>query len=155
MHKVKKIRITGFRRLGEVEINMRPLMVLIGANSVGKTSILDAVSLLSASAAGKLNIALNSIGGIADVSTHGQSGKISLEAEMDSPGHKPLHYQLEIEARGQGYGIPLEMLSQERDGECPGPFKYIDSKNQDIKYFAGKLLCRHYRRRSEIAPDTV
>jgi predicted ATPase len=135
MHKVKKIRITGFRRLGEVEINIRPLMVLIGANSVGKTSILDAVSLLSASAAGKLNIALNSIGGVADVSTHGQSGKISLEAEMDPPGHKPLHYQLEIEAKGQGYGIPLEMLSQAREGEGPGPFKYIDSKNQDIKYF--------------------
>jgi predicted ATPase len=143
MHKVKKIRITGFRRLREVEIEMRPLMVLIGANSVGKTSILDAVSLLSASAAGKLNIALNSIGGVADVSTHGQSRKITLEAEMDCPGHKPLQYQLEVEARGQGYGIPLERLSQAREGEHPEPFKHIDSHNQDIKYFdkeAGKIV---------------
>jgi predicted ATPase len=143
MHKVKKIRITGFRRLGEVEIEMRPLMVLIGANSVGKTSILDAVSLLSASAAGELNIALNRIGGVSDVSTRGQSRKITLEAEMDCPGHKPLQYQLEVEARGQGYGIPLERLSQAREGEYPEPFKHIDSHNEDIKYFdkeAGKII---------------
>jgi predicted ATPase len=143
MHKVKKIRITGFRRLREVEIEMRPLMVLIGANSVGKTSLLDAVSLLSASAAGKLNMELNNIGGVADVSTHGQSRKITFAAEMDCPGHKPLHYQLEIEAKGQGYGFPLERLSQARGNEYTEPFMHIDSHNEDIKYFdkeAGKIV---------------
>lgn len=134
MHKVKKIRITGFRRLREIEIEMRPLMVLIGANSVGKSSILDAMSLLSASAAGKLNTTLNDIGGVADVCTRGQSGKITLDAEMDCPGFKPLKYHLEVEARGQGYGIPFESLSQAKDG-YPEPFKHIDSRSDDIKYF--------------------
>ncbi len=135
MHKLKKIRITGFRRLKEVEIEMRPLMVLIGANSAGKTSILDALSLLSASAAGKLNGTLNNIGGVTDVSTRGQAGRITLAAEIDCPGHKSLQYHLEIEARGQGYGIPSETLSQARDGEDTELFKHIDSRNQDITYF--------------------
>lgn len=135
MHKVKKIRIAGFRRLREIEIEMRPLMVLIGANSVGKTSILDAVSLLSASAAGKLNVELNSLGGVTEVSTRGQSKKITLEAEMDCPGFQPLEYQLEIEAKGQGYSIPLETLSQEKKGEYLEPFKHIDSHYNNIKYF--------------------
>jgi len=138
MHKVKKIRITGFRRLHEIDIEMRPLMVLIGANSVGKTSILDAVSLLSASAAGKLNMALNSIGGVAEVSTRGQSRKITLEAEMECPGLKPLHYRLEVEARGQGYAIPSEQLTQAIEVKHPGPFKHIESHYDDITYLDAK-----------------
>ncbi len=143
MHKVNKIRITGFRRLREVDIEMRPLMVLIGANSVGKSSVLDAVSLLSASAAGKLNTTLNNIGGVADVCTRGQSGKITLAAEMDCPGFKPLKYELVVEAKGQGYGIPFERLSQAKGGENTEPFKHIDSRSDDIKYFdseAGKFV---------------
>ena len=142
MYKVKKIRITGFRRLRDIDIEMRPLMVLIGANGVGKSSILDALSLLSASAAGKLNTSLNDLGGVADVSTRGQSGKITLQTEMECPGFKPLKYHLEVEVKGQGYGIPFERLSQEK-GEYPEPFKHIDSRYEDINYFdpaAGKIV---------------
>jgi predicted ATPase len=138
MHKVNKIRLAGFRRLREIEIEMRPLMVLIGANSVGKTSILDAAALLAASAAGKLNTALNSLGGVAEVSTRGQSKKITLEAEMECPGCPPLHYQLEVEAKGQGYAIPLESLTQSNEVKHPGPFKHIESHYDDIKYFDPK-----------------
>jgi len=135
MHKVKKIKVNGFRRLRRIEIEMRPLMVLIGANGVGKSSFLDAVSLLSASAAGKLNSTLNDIGGVADVCTRGQSGKITLEAEMDCPGFKPLKYELIVEAKGQGYDIPFERLSQAKEDAFPEPFKHIDSRYDDITYF--------------------
>jgi predicted ATPase len=135
MHKVNRIQISGFRRLRDIPIEMRPLMVLIGANGVGKSSVLDAVSLLSASAAGTMNRALNSIGGVSEVCTRGQLKKITLEAEMDCLGYKPLHYQLQVEARGQGYGIPLEILSQEREGTYSDPFKHIESYHDDIKYY--------------------
>lgn len=138
MHKVNKIHIAGFRRLQDVEIGMRPLMVLIGANSVGKTSILDAVSLLSESAAGKLNTALNNLGGVSEISTRGQARKIMLEAEMECPGFKPLHYQLEVEAKGPGYAIPVEKLTQSNDVRHPEPFKHIESHYDDIKYFDPK-----------------
>jgi predicted ATPase len=39
MHQVKNLKIGGFRRLYDVEIDMRPLMVMIGANGVGKISL--------------------------------------------------------------------------------------------------------------------
>ncbi len=135
MHSVNKIKIAGFRRLREIEIEMRPLMVLIGANGVGKSSILDAVSLLSASAAGTMNKTLNSIGGVVEVCTRGQAKKIMLDAIMECPGYKPLQYQLEIEAKGQGYGIPMERLSQVRERKHSGPFKHIESTYDDIRYF--------------------
>lgn len=110
-------------------------MVLIGANGVGKSSVLDGVSLLSASAAGTMNKALNSVGGVTDVCTRGQPKRIVLEADMDCPGYRPLHYHLELEAKGQGYGIPLEILSQEREGPYAQPFKHIESHYDDIKYY--------------------
>jgi len=59
MHKMKRIGIKGFRRLHDVEIEMRSPMVMIGANGVGKTSFLDAIFLLSASAAGTMNETLS------------------------------------------------------------------------------------------------
>lgn len=135
MHKVKKIKVNGFRRLRWIEIEMRPLMVLIGANGVGKSSFLDAVSLLSASAAGKLNTTLNDIGGVAEICTRGQSGKITLEADMDSSPAVLLEYKLGIEAKGQGYGIPFERLELAMGGvPHGGPIKLIDSRPADIKY---------------------
>ena len=50
--KINRIGIEGFRRLKDIDIEMRPMMVMIGANGVGKTSFMDALSLLSASAKG-------------------------------------------------------------------------------------------------------
>lgn len=142
MHEVKRIRVEGFRRLREIEIEMRPLMVMIGANGVGKSSLLDAITLLSASATGKLNRTLNEMGGVADVLSRGRTGDIVLDASMEVPGHKPLEYALHIEPRGQSYGIPRELLAQARIG-YPEPFKHIESHYDDIRYFdinTGKLF---------------
>jgi predicted ATPase len=49
-----QINITGYRRLFSIDMKMRPLMVMIGTNGVGKTSVLDVFSLLTSAAQGKL-----------------------------------------------------------------------------------------------------
>ena len=134
MHKVKRIKIEGFRRLHHIDVDMRPMMVMIGANGVGKTSLLDAMSLLSASATGTLNRRLSEMGGVADVLTRGRTGDISLSTEMEVPDYEPLKYDLHIELRGQAYGIRQETLSQERAGFLD-PFKHIDSEYSDVTYF--------------------
>ena len=105
MHKVKKITIGGFRRLKNIEVEMRPLMVMIGANGVGKTSMLDAISLLSTSAAGTMNRKLSEMGGVSDVLTRGSYDDISLKAEMEVPYYEPLEYSLYIQPKGQSYII--------------------------------------------------
>ena len=134
MHKIKQIKIEGFRRLHHIEMEMRPMLVMIGANGVGKTSLLDAMSLLSASAEGTLNRRLSELGGVADVLTRGRSTDITLNAEMDVPNHEPLIYDLHIEPRGQAYMFPHESLSQQRSG-FPEPFKHIESQYSDIRYY--------------------
>ncbi|MGA3042353.1 MAG: AAA family ATPase, partial [Bryobacteraceae bacterium] len=44
----------GFRRLADVQLELRPFSILIGANGMGKTSVLDVFSLLASSAQGSL-----------------------------------------------------------------------------------------------------
>ena len=53
-----RIRIRGFRRLLDVDLALRPLNVVIGADGCGKTSLLDVFSLLADSASGRLKEAL-------------------------------------------------------------------------------------------------
>lgn len=134
MYKVNRIRITGFRRLRDVDLPVRPLMVLIGANGVGKTSLLDTFSLLSASASGNLNTILSQFGGVANLLTRGKSEELSFLVDMEVPGYKPLEYELHLALTGTGYSISGEVLSQQREGHSQ-PFKHIDSSSSDIRYY--------------------
>lgn len=134
MHKINRIKISGFRRLLAVDLPVRPFMVLIGANGVGKTSFLDALSILSASASTNLNGILSQSGGIASLLTRGISEDLSFLVDMAVPGHQPLEYELCLAPKGTGYAISKEVLSQHRDGYVE-PFKHIDSSDGDIRYY--------------------
>ncbi len=134
MYKINRIKISGFRRLLTVDLSVRPFMVLIGANGVGKTSFLDALSVLSSSASGNLNGALSRFGGIASLLTRGKSGELSFLVDMTVPGHESLEYELRLSPTGAGYSISKELLCQQRQG-FDGPFLHIDSSNSDIRYY--------------------
>jgi predicted ATPase len=133
MYKINRIKVAGFRRLLNMDLEIRPFMVLIGANGGGKTSFLDALSLLSASASANLNNKLSQLGGIANLLTRGKCDDISFLVDMTVPGYKPLEYELQIVPSGTGYSISKEVLSQDRGR--PQPFKHIDSTYGDIRYY--------------------
>ena len=134
MNRVEELRIEGFRRLRSLQLEMRPLMVLLGANGVGKSSLLDAISLLSATATGTLNRSLSDLGGLADVLSRGGSGDLLLGVSMDVPGHEPLDYSFSLRPSGQAYSISSEVLSQ-KSQKYPQPFKHIDSQGPNVRYF--------------------
>ena len=138
MNKLNHLRIRGFRRLYDVDFDLRPLMVMIGANGVGKTSILDAVSLLSASASGNLNAELSALGGIGSLLTRGIAKSLAFNISMEVPGRSPLDYSLELQSQGNGYQIAREELSQERG--LPDPFKHIITDGTRIRYHDGNNL---------------
>jgi predicted ATPase len=134
MAKINRIKIAGFRRLENCDLAVRPFMVLIGANGVGKTSLLDVFSLLSASASGKLNDNLSRWGGITGVLTHDRAADLSFLVDMEVARYKPLEYELHLEPKATGYAISTEVLSQAREG-YPRPFMHINSADGDIRYF--------------------
>ncbi|MEW5983761.1 MAG: AAA family ATPase [Acidobacteriota bacterium] len=134
MNKISRLRIGGFRRLHALDLTVRPFMVLIGANGAGKTSLLDAFALLSASAAGNLGGKLSELGGLTSVATRGVgTGEVSFLVDMEVPGYEPLEYQISLAPKGTGYSIPREVLSQNRG--IPVPFKHIDSHDGQIRYY--------------------
>jgi predicted ATPase len=137
MNKISRIKIGGFRRLEDVDLAVRPFMVLIGANGVGKTSILDAFSLLSASAAGRLNATLSQLGGISSLLTRGRSDDLSFLVEMAPPEHRKIRYEVHLQPRGSGYGISREFVSRTTDHPTV-PFKYLDSSEGEIRYYMPK-----------------
>lgn len=134
---INRLKVEGFRSLKCLDLDLqdRSLIVMVGANGVGKTSVLDAFSMLAASANGELNNSFNSMGGFASNMTYdGQTSCIDFEIDMMIPDREPLQYQLELRHKGTSYFIAKEELSQRNPG-YPTPFKHIDSKGDFIKYF--------------------
>lgn len=134
MNKINHIKVSGFRRLKEIDLPVRPLMVLIGANGVGKTSLLDVFSLLSSSASGGLSATMSEMGGITSVLTRDDAETLSLFVDMAVPSYRPIEYDIHLVPKGVSYAISYEMLSQARDGYS-GRFKHIESYDGDIRYF--------------------
>ena len=126
MPQIRRIGIEGFRRLKDIDLEMRPMMAMIGANGIGKTSFMDALSLLAASARGELNQHLSDLGGIAWVITRGGSDDITLRAELELLDEEPLKYTLRVANKFPTYHISQESLEQTVEG-TPIPFKHIDS----------------------------
>ena len=134
MTQIQRVGIEGFRRLKDVDLEMRPVMAMIGANGVGKTSFMDALSLLSASARGSLNQHLNDLGGIASVITRGRLGDIGLHVDMDFANEAPLKYSLRVAPQFSSYYISQEELKQ-TVADLPPLLKYIDSKEGIVSYY--------------------
>jgi predicted ATPase len=135
MNSLESIKIEGYRRLYNLPINMRPLTVMIGANGIGKTSLLEVLSLLAASANGQLGSKISELGGLPDIVTRDRANSIKISLSMSVTGYVPLDYQLEVALKGITYEIVLETLTQQNNPDALEPFKHIDSRGLDVKYF--------------------
>ena len=134
MQRFLNLTVRGFRRLAEVDLELRPLTVLIGANGVGKSSLLDSLSILASSAQGNLNTTVSEMSGLAAMITYDRTTEVGFGISMTVPGHEPLDYSLSLRPQGPAYLIDRETLQQRRE-RYPNPFLHIDSRGTDIKYF--------------------
>jgi predicted ATPase len=139
MNRFTSIKIEGFRRLFSVELEMRNLTVMIGANGVGKTTVLEVFSLLAASAKGQL---LQQVGGgLVGMLTRDKADHLAIFINMSVPQHAPLRYRFSIvPTRGASYEITHETLTQKNDPLAPEPFKHIESHRTSIRYFNSQTL---------------
>ena len=131
LFKINRVGIEGFRRLNNIDIEMRPMMALIGANGVGKTSFMDALSLLAASARGSLSQYLSDLGGFAAVMFRGHSEGITLRTESAILDDWQLKYSLKVSPGGIGYSISQEKLTE---ANLPDALNYIDSQGGNVRY---------------------
>ncbi|MCA8994275.1 MAG: AAA family ATPase [Planctomycetaceae bacterium] len=115
MSTFERIHIQGFRRLVDVNLPLKPLNVLIGANGCGKTSLLDVFSLLGASVQGELASAFGDFGGAStlasNLSSHPKIDRIGFSL-LFSPGYgkRTLRYGLEVRCIFTSYQVSNEFL---------------------------------------------
>ena len=112
----KHLSVDGFRRLCGVELELRPLCVLIGANGSGKSSLLDVFSLLAASAQGKLDEKISELGGLAAILTQGRTQQMRFSLLMEMDDRAPVRYDLAITPRGTGHTIKENFALQRPRG---------------------------------------
>ena len=134
MQRFLNLKVAGFRRLLNVDLELRPLTVLIGANGVGKSSLLDALSILASSARGNLKSAVSEMGGLAAMVTYDRAGEVQFGISATVPNDDPLEYSLSLQSWGNAYLISRETLRKRLEG-LPYGFHHIDSRGEDIKYF--------------------
>jgi predicted ATPase len=131
---LQHISIQGYRRLLSLDLEMRPLAVMIGANGVGKTSLLEVFSLLAASAKGQLAGKLSEYGGLNEILTRDKAQALEIKLRMSVPRFEPLEYQLQLDPKGYFYEIGLEGLTQKNDAYLQ-PFSIIEAHGIDIQYY--------------------
>jgi len=135
MARFKRLSVKGFRRLLDIDIDLRPLTVMIGINGVGKSSLLDALTLLVRSAAGELKETISEYGGLSSLLTYDRAAQLALgiTAEAEEEGAEWLDYALVLGMSGAGYSVDEEHLYIGADFQPP-LVTYIDSYRKSIKY---------------------
>ncbi len=145
MRSFTRLQVSGFRRLRSVDLEMRPLAVLIGANGSGKTSFLDVLSLLASSASGELEGKVSEFGGINEILTLDRADKICFCVDMDYPPLAPFAYSLTLARNHLSYKIKEEILVSKQKIETPPPIRYVLLFKDTIHYFDQSQI--------EIMPD--
>jgi len=108
-----RLTVGGYRRLRSVDIPLRPINVLIGANGVGKTSILEVLWLLAKAADGKLQSTLSALGGMESILTaDGRTSDLAFTVEAPVSDAKRLAYSFVLRAERLGYVIASESLHE-------------------------------------------
>jgi predicted ATPase len=116
--RLTRLKVDGFRCLKDLDLEMRPLMVLIGPNGSGKTSLLDVFALLKGAVSDTLGNALIERGGLASVLTYNaplDALNLSLNG-VSTSGASQVAYLLElgfkplIPSAGSDYEVLREAL---------------------------------------------
>jgi len=155
MYQINRFKIKGFRRLLDVDLEVRPFTAIIGVNSVGKTSLLDTFSLLFASADGGLRKKLSELGGIANILTRERADTLEFLVGVETPGCGVLEYKLNITPQGMGYLITDEELLEPKRQDR-NPFILIETLDQGSVYFNAPRLERMFLdKKSRIMSETA
>ena len=127
-----RLQVHGFRRLRHLDLPLSPLNVLIGANGVGKTSILEVMRLLAASADGRLQDTTAAAGGLTSLMTHDFNEPMRFMLTRPVEHEETFEYALRLQPGKLAYGIPLESLTAKDNA------KFIESQGGDIGYYDDK-----------------
>jgi predicted ATPase len=96
MHQLQRVVIRGFRSLREVDVELGPLTVLVGANGAGKSNLASFFNLLSFLFSGELQLYVGRKGGASSILHYGPKLTASISAELHFETLDQYSFQLEF-----------------------------------------------------------
>lgn len=127
---VQAVRIRNYKSIGQCDVALHPLTVLVGRNGAGKSNFLDALRFVTDSLQASLDHALKSRGGIGEVRRRstGHPRNFSIRLQLDLPGMQTAYYGFEIAAltRG-GFAVKQESVRiLKPNGEVAAEYRVED-----------------------------
>jgi predicted ATPase len=125
------LSVRGYRRLKAVDVPLRRLNVLIGANGVGKTTILDVFRLLGASADRRLVASVLEAGGLRSIVTaDGSASALEFRIAFQPEAGGAINYELSLTEEGAlpALSISNERLSQSPASGSPRPAVFFETR---------------------------
>ncbi len=98
---IQRVRIKNYRSLGDVEVELGPLTVLVGPNASGKSNFVDALKFIGDALNARLEAAIVNRRGFSQLRRH-RARVLTLELSMETPWPRvksaPAWYAVELEA---------------------------------------------------------
>lgn len=110
---LRKLSIRNYKSIGNCQVALKPLTVLVGRNGSGKSNFLDALHFVTDALVTSLDHALKSRGGIGDVRRRstGHPINFAIKVEVALPEYLIARYGFEIAARKKGgFAVKSEQL---------------------------------------------
>ena len=139
MQRFTKIRVSGYKSFVDVDLELRPLAVMIGPNGCGKTSLLELLWLFNQATQEDLTKAIEQQGGINSMASRLRPAPSQMEVELafyseDFQGDEEMIYRVHLSANLREQPIRLEQLERRFNPSAPTPYRYIDAQNERVRY---------------------
>ncbi len=123
---IEAIEIKNYRLFRDARFeNLPRLMVLVGANGVGKSTLFDVFSFLQDALTHNVTSAVTKRGGFRELISRGETGAIGLTVKFREKDGPLATYQLEIANDGGRIVVQREILKFRR-GQTGKPWHFVD-----------------------------
>lgn len=111
---IRRVQIENFRSIARCDVELGPLMFIVGRNGSGKSNFLDALRFISEALNSSLDKALDARGGHSEVRRRSAQGRpydfrISFDAQLDQ--ERTAEYAVTIGPSGENYRVKEETCS--------------------------------------------
>jgi predicted ATPase len=132
---IERLTVKNFKSLVDVDLELRPLNILVGRNGSGKSNFLSFFHLLREGAAGNLNNTINAMGGFSQVIHYGAQDTLEWELTFQKvPNVDTVYYKGQLGRRGtSGYSIRLEELERPPYPTHTNRYKYLSVADGHVR----------------------
>ena len=124
--RIEQIEIKNYRVFRDVKLTWLPSMVVvIGANGTGKSTLFDVFSFLKDALVGNAASAVARRGGFRELVSRGVRGPVGITVKFRESGGRLATYAIEIAAEGNRVFVEREVLRYRR-GQYGRPWHFVD-----------------------------